>query len=100
MDILLLNSREVERLLPMADCIGVMARALAALSEGLAVQPQRVLVRPEGGAGLMLAMPAHLAPRGGAPFYGLKAVLAHPGNIALGKDSHQGAVLLFSGETG
>jgi ornithine cyclodeaminase len=100
MNILVLSHADVEALLPMDECIGVMAEAMAALARGQVIQPARVMVRPAGGQGLMLAMPAHVAPDGAAPFYGLKAVLVHHGNAALGKESHQGAVLLFSGETG
>jgi ornithine cyclodeaminase len=34
------------------------------------------------------------------PIFGLKAICVFPGNPAQGKDAHQGAVLLFSAETG
>jgi ornithine cyclodeaminase len=37
---------------------------------------------------------------GEAPLFGLKAICVFPGNAAIGKDAHQGGVLLFSGETG
>ena len=84
----------------MADCIEPMAQALGALARGQVTQPPRTLLRPAGGAGLMLTMPAYMAPPGAAPFYGLKAVLVHECNVAHGIDSHQGAVLLFSGATG
>src|SRR5258708_16623653 len=100
MSILILTQAEVEALLPMADCIDLMAMALGALARGQVVQPARTLLRPPGGAGLMLTMPAYMAGPGAAPFYGLKAVLVHDGNVAKGLESHQGAVLLFSGETG
>jgi len=100
MTILVLGQAEVEALLPMEECLAVMERAFAALARGQVVQPVRVRVQPPGGGGLMLAMPAYVAPDGAAPFYGLKAVLVHPGNAARGLESHQGAVLLFSGETG
>jgi len=43
-------------------------------------------------------MPAY---RGGdAPLFGLKAICVFPGNAAIGKDAHQGAVVLFDGTTG
>jgi len=43
-------------------------------------------------------MPAH---RGGEePAFGLKVVCIFPGNPARGLDAHQGAVVLFDGETG
>src|SRR5579859_336333 len=100
MSILILTHAEVEALLPMEACIDLMAEALGALARGEVVQPVRTLLRPPGAAGMMLTMPAYVAGQGAAPFYGLKAVLVHPGNVARGIDSHQGAVLLFDGETG
>ncbi len=100
MDILVLTQADVEALLPVDECLAVMEQAFAALARGQVVQPMRVMVRPPDGRGLMLAMPAHMTPEGAAPFYGLKAVLVHEGNRALEKETHQGAVLLFSGETG
>jgi ornithine cyclodeaminase/alanine dehydrogenase-like protein (mu-crystallin family) len=98
MKILILNHAEVERLLPMGECIAVMAEALTALARGDAHQPLRMVVRPPGAAGLMGLMPAYLA--GEQAAYGLKAVCIFPGNSAKGKDAHQGSVMLFSAETG
>jgi ornithine cyclodeaminase len=100
MTILVFTHAEVETLLPMEACIEVMEAAFAALGRGQVTQPPRTLTQPPGGAGLMLTMPAHMTPELAPPFYGLKAVLVHESNHALGKASHQGAVLLFSGETG
>jgi ornithine cyclodeaminase len=46
----------------------------------------------------MALMPAY---RGGdTPLFGLKAICVFPGNAAIGKDAHQGAVILFDGTTG
>jgi ornithine cyclodeaminase/alanine dehydrogenase-like protein (mu-crystallin family) len=98
MKILILNHAEVERLLPMADCITVMAEALTTLSRGAAYQPLRMVVRPPGAAGLMGLMPAYMS--GERAAYGLKAICVFPGNSAKGKDAHQGGTLLFSAETG
>jgi ornithine cyclodeaminase len=98
MKILILNHAEVEQLLPMEQCIEVMAEALAGLSAGQLHQPLRTVVRPPDAAGLMGLMPAY---RGGErAIYGLKAVCVFPGNSAKGKDAHQGSVMLFSGDTG
>jgi ornithine cyclodeaminase len=98
MQIVVLSHHDVERLLPMAECIDAMEAALAALSAGHAHMPLRTVVRPPGAAGLMGLMPAY---RGGAaPLYGLKAVCVFPGNSAIGKDSHQGSVMLFDGASG
>jgi ornithine cyclodeaminase/alanine dehydrogenase-like protein (mu-crystallin family) len=98
MKILVLNSSEVEQLLPMNECIEVMAEALTALARGESLQPLRTAVVPPKTGGVLGLMPAY---RGGeAARYGLKAVCVFPGNPTRGLDSHQGGVMLFSGETG
>ena len=93
--VLILNEAEVHRLLTMQECIGVMEGALTALARGEAHQPLRSKVFPPGAAGLLGLMPAYLP-----PYYGLKEVCVFPGNPAKGLDSHIGAVLLHSGESG
>ena len=98
MKILILNHAEVERLLPMAECIEVMVAALADLSAGLMHQPLRNVVRPPDALGLMGLMPSYRA--GEHALYSLKAVCVFPGNTAIGKDAHQGSVMLFSAATG
>ncbi|HLF28742.1 MAG TPA: ornithine cyclodeaminase family protein [Anaerolineae bacterium] len=98
MSILILTHAEVEQLLPMEECIDVMAEALAALAQGQVHQPLRMVVHPPDAAGLLALMPAYKA--GAQPAYGLKAVCVFPGNVAKGTDAHQGAVMLFSGESG
>src|SRR5262249_23195146 len=47
---------------------------------------------------LLGLMPAYRAGEDGA--FGLKAICVFPGNPAQGKDAHQGAVMLFSRDTG
>jgi ornithine cyclodeaminase len=96
--ILILNHAQVEQLLPMAGCIEAVAEGLAALARGEAHQPLRMVVRPPGAIGLMGLMPAYIS--GERATYGLKAVCVFPGNSALGKDAHQGSVMLFSAATG
>src|SRR5688572_8490416 len=98
MKILVLSHADVESLLPMEECIDVMAEALAALARGESHQPLRLVVRPPGAVGILALMPAYAAAP--APTYGLKAVAVFPGNVALGKDAHQGSVMLFDGRTG
>lgn len=98
MSILVLTHDEVEQLLPMDECIEVMRAALSALAMGQVHQPLRMVVRPPDAAGLMGLMPAYMS--GAHAAYGLKAISVFPGNTAKGKDAHQGAVLLFSAETG
>src|ERR1044072_441328 len=98
MKILILDSRQIRELLRMEDCIELMADALAALARGEVFQPLRTIARPPDARGLLGLMPAYRAGEDGA--FGLKAICVFPGNPALGKDAHQGAVTLFSRETG
>jgi ornithine cyclodeaminase/alanine dehydrogenase-like protein (mu-crystallin family) len=98
MKILVLTAQEVEELLSMKDCIEVMADALAALARNEVALPLRSVLRPADARGLMALMPAY---RGGEEsVFGLKAICVFPENPRLGKDAHQGFVMLFSGETG
>lgn len=96
--ILVLSEADVERLLPMEECVEVMSDALAALARGEMYQPLRSVVRPPDGAGFIGLMPAHRAASPAA--FGLKAINVIPGNPERGLDAHQGAVLLSDGETG
>lgn len=98
MKILILNHDEVVQLLPMNECIAVMREALGRLAAGEVHQPLRTIVRPPGAAGVMGLMPSYVS--GEQAAYGLKTVCVFPGNPAIGKDAHQGAVLLFSAQTG
>jgi ornithine cyclodeaminase len=96
--ILILNEHEVEQLLTMRECIGVMGKALASLARGEVHNPLRSVVRAADAAGFLGLMPAF---RGGEkPLFALKEVCIFPGNPARGLDTHLGAVLLHSGETG
>jgi ornithine cyclodeaminase/alanine dehydrogenase-like protein (mu-crystallin family) len=96
--ILILNEHEVEQLLTMRECIGVMEEALSALARGEVHNPLRQAIRSPGAGGLLGLMPSF---RGGdTPLYGLKEVCVFPGNPARGLDTHLGAVLLHSGDTG
>jgi ornithine cyclodeaminase/alanine dehydrogenase-like protein (mu-crystallin family) len=98
MRILILNHKEVEKLLPMSECIGVMEEAFIALARGEFEQPLRTIVRPPEVKGVIAMMPSY---RGGEqPMFGLKAICVFPGNAAIGKDAHQGSVILFDGTTG
>jgi ornithine cyclodeaminase/alanine dehydrogenase-like protein (mu-crystallin family) len=92
------NHDQVKQLLPMRECIEVMEKALKSLARGEAEMPLRTIFRPENVRGVMAMMPAFR--RSDTPLFGLKAICVFPGNAAIGKDAHQGGVLLFSGETG
>jgi ornithine cyclodeaminase len=98
MQVLALGFSDVKELLPMRECIPLMAAALTSLAEGRSSQPVRTVFRPPEAAGLMSLMPAFRSDD--FSVFGLKAICVFPGNPAKGKDAHQGAVLLFSSETG
>ena len=95
MKILVLAARDVHELLGYRECADVMRQALADLARGQIQQPLRTVVRPRDAAGFMGLMPAY-SPDG----YGLKAICVTPGNPAVGKDAHQGGVMLFAADTG
>ena len=98
MKVLILSEHDVEELLTMEECIGVMEDALSALARGEAHNPLRHKVHAAGAPGLLGLMPAW---RGGEqPYYGLKEVCVFPQNPKRGLDTHLGAVILHSGETG
>lgn len=98
MDILVLKYSDVERLLPIRDCIPLMRDTLAALARGEFFQPLRAVIRPPDAKGMMGLMPSRRAGENGA--YGLKVVCVYPDNSSKGLDPHQGSVMLFDGETG
>jgi ornithine cyclodeaminase/alanine dehydrogenase-like protein (mu-crystallin family) len=98
MKVLVLSEHDVHELLTMAECISVMEDALAALARGEVHNPLRQAIRAPGAPGLLGLMPAW---RGsGTPYYGLKEVCVFPENPKRGLDTHLGAVILHSGETG
>ena len=98
MKVLILSHDEVVRLLPMTECIEAMEEALAALARGEVHQPLRMVTKPASARGVMALMPAFQA--GTEPTFGLKAICVFPGNAAIGKDAHQGGVLLYDVRTG
>ena len=98
MSVRIIDEHDVRRLLPMTECIDVMADALASLARDELHNPLRFVVRPPGEETLMGLMPAHRSAP--VPLYSLKTVVIAPGNAARGLDSHQGFVALFDGETG
>src|ERR1051325_4014619 len=98
MKLLVLSEHEVVELLTMPECIGVMEEALAATARGEVHNPLRQVIRASGAPGFLGLMPAW---RGGAQqYYGLKEVCVFPENPKRGLDTHLGAVILHSGETG
>jgi alanine dehydrogenase len=97
LEILVLNQSEVTALLPMAECMDVMADALRALARGEAILPLRTVIRIPEGPNAFGAMPAYLGNPGAV---GIKVISVFPENSEIDLDSHQGAVLLFEMERG
>jgi ornithine cyclodeaminase len=95
---LILNHQQVLDLLPMPKCIELMSEAFTALATGEVFQPLRTIIRPPSAPGLLGLMPSYKG--GERPAFGIKVITVFPDNPKLGKDAHQGAVLLFSTETG
>ena len=96
MKVLVVNQHEVPDLLPMQDCIEVMADALKALTRGEAVMPLRGMSGMPERAGLLAWMPSMLP---GSGVMGIKVITVFP-NEGTPLESHQGAVLLFEAERG
>jgi ornithine cyclodeaminase/alanine dehydrogenase-like protein (mu-crystallin family) len=97
-ELLVVGHDDIKRLLPMEECIELMASVLADLARGDVWQPLRFVVRPPEEPSLMGLMPSHRS--AAEPAYGLKVVCIFPGNPERGLDAHQGGVLLFDGATG
>lgn len=96
--VLILDHEAVVKILPMTECIRLLREAFTALGSGRAFQPLRSVVKPPDAHGVLGMMPAFLTePRAAL---GMKTITVFHGNVAKGMDSHQGAVLLYSAETG
>jgi len=94
---LILPQAEVERLLPMGECIEVMISTLAALARGQALLPLRTMILIPDSTDVFAVMPAYL---GNPSTIGAKIITFFPRNHGTQYDSHQGAVLLFDPDTG
>ncbi len=92
MRVVVVDHTEVAELLPMAECVEVMAEMFRALGEGEALFPQRSVMWQPDGKGALGLMPSWL---GAPPALGAKIVSVFPGNVETRYESHQGAVLLF-----
>jgi ornithine cyclodeaminase len=97
MSLVVLNGADVERLLPMNECVGLMEQALRSLSAGEVVLPLRTMTWLPDRRGLLGLMPGYLGePRS----FGLKVVSVFFHNHEHGLPSHQGVVMLFDVEHG
>lgn len=97
MDVVIVNQQEVTELLPMRDCMAVMADVLGDLASGGCQLPLRQIMWLEDRRGALGLMPSYWQSAG---VIGLKAVTFFPGNEGSELDSHQGAVLLYEAERG
>jgi len=98
MELLVLGHDEVTELLPVGVCIDLMREALTGLARGDGHQPLRTIMMVPGLSGFLGLMPGYLG--GGRSALGIKLLGIFPGNPKLGKDAHQGVVLLLNPETG
>ena len=96
-EIRILNGADVRRLLPMADCIDLMDKAMRAVSDGSAVLPLRSVLRMPGDIGAMGQMHGYLPD---PSCFGIKLVSLFPRNRPPELSSHLGVVLLFEAEHG
>jgi ornithine cyclodeaminase len=95
--ILIVNQSEVRQLLPMAECIEVMAEALKTLCLGQAILPLRPVMWLPDKVGALGMMPAFME---NLQIMGLKIVSVFPGNHGTEYDSHMGAVMIFETKHG
>jgi ornithine cyclodeaminase len=92
-----LSAEEIERLLPMRDCIAVMEQAFVDLQRGVLHHPLRTFWAPPGVDGGTMWMAAYRSsPK---PMFGTKLLFVLNDNPSRGLDSHQGQVILADGET-
>jgi ornithine cyclodeaminase len=97
LELRIINAAAVRRLLPMGECIDVMAAAMAALSAGTVAIPPRLLAPLADDSDALLLMPGSSTQ---LPYYGAKVVSLHPGNPARGLPALQGFVALFDRDSG
>jgi ornithine cyclodeaminase len=98
MSIPVLTAEDIERLLPIGDCIAVMEQAFTDLQRGFLHHPLRTFWVPPGVNGGTMWMAAYRSsPK---PMFGTKLLFVLNDNPSRGLDSHQGQVILADGETG
>lgn len=95
--LLVLSAQDVVRLLPMDECIELMATTLASLARGEAVLPLRTVIALPDGTGSIYTMPAF---NGEPAALAVKIITIFPGNHGGPLPSHQGVLLLFDASNG
>jgi ornithine cyclodeaminase len=93
----IINRHEVERLLPMAACIDVMADAMRAASGDEVSMPLRMFAPLADDSGSFGLMPGSMLD---PPFFGAKIISLLPRNPSRGLPTVQGYVSLFNHQTG
>ncbi len=97
MKLRLLSRDDVQRALPMRECIEVIKTAFAQLSAGEAHAPLRTQLPVPAHDGVTLFMPAYLAQSGDL---GAKIVSVFPRNLERGLPTIHAVVIVVDGETG
>jgi len=98
--VIILDSDQVRRLMPMPEAVALMRTTFVTFSSGAVNQPVRLMV-PGEDHDVLAVMPAHVraspAAIGGS---GLKVVSVRPDNPSLGQPAHVGMVMVFDPKTG
>lgn len=97
MKVLIINQSEVQKLLPMQECIELMVEALKTVARGDAILPLRSAMWLPDKVGLLGMMPAYMK---NPEIMGLKVTSVFPGNQGTEYESHMGAVMLFETKHG
>ena len=92
-----INAAEVRELLPMHECVDLMAAAMQAASAGDVRVPPRLFMSLFDESGSFGLMPGSAAK---PKVYGAKIISLHENNPAAGRPMIQGFVTLFDHETG
>ncbi len=95
--VLIIDHKEVIRLLPMNECVVVMAETLESLARDEVFQPLRTITWLPDKEGALATMPAY---SGRLRAVGMKVIAYFPGNRGTDLDTHQGAVMLFDARNG
>jgi ornithine cyclodeaminase/alanine dehydrogenase-like protein (mu-crystallin family) len=94
---LIISHSEVRELLPMRDCMEVVAEALSDLARGAGLQPLRAGILLPHRQGVLAWMPGALA---SGKHFGVKILSVFENAAEMGFGSHQGGVLIFDPENG
>lgn len=95
----LFSDSDVRALLPMPECIDVMADALQHVADGSSMLPLRTVMRFPDSTNAFASMPA-VHGSGETASIGAKVITVFPGNEHTPFDSHIGVVLLFDAANG